>query len=50
MDANFIESNPIPVKTYMQIQGLIPEDHFRLPLVNAKPETYIKLEEIYNSL
>ncbi len=50
MEANFYESNPIPVKTYMQIQGLIPEDHFRLPLVNAKPETYIKLEEIYNSL
>jgi 4-hydroxy-tetrahydrodipicolinate synthase len=50
MNANFIESNPIPVKSYMQIQGLIPEDHYRLPMLNATVDTHIKLEEIYNSL
>jgi 4-hydroxy-tetrahydrodipicolinate synthase len=50
MNGNFIESNPIPVKTYMQIMGLIPECHFRLPLVHAKPESVQQLESILNSL
>jgi len=32
MRLNFVESNPIPVKTALAIMGLIPEAHFRLPL------------------
>ena len=33
MVLNFLESNPIPAKTAMAHLGLIPEAHFRLPLV-----------------
>jgi 4-hydroxy-tetrahydrodipicolinate synthase len=32
LDGNFLESNPIPVKTAMGMMGLLTE-HFRLPLV-----------------
>jgi 4-hydroxy-tetrahydrodipicolinate synthase len=32
MQANFLETNPIPVKTALQIMRRLPA-HFRLPLV-----------------
>ena len=38
MKALFIETSPIPVKTCMELQGLI-EGEFRLPLVGAREET-----------
>jgi 4-hydroxy-tetrahydrodipicolinate synthase len=46
---NFIESNPIPVKTALAMMGLI-EEHFRLPLVPMQPENRVKLDGILRSL
>jgi len=45
MLANFAESNPIPVKAVMAQMGLI-EEHFRLPMVPARPETREKLARV----
>jgi 4-hydroxy-tetrahydrodipicolinate synthase len=45
MQANFLESNPIPVKTVLAMMGRI-EEHFRLPMLPAKKETKAKLEKI----
>ena len=45
MQANFIESNPIPVKAALKMMGLI-EEVYRLPLVPMKPANRVKLEEI----
>lgn len=42
MDVNFIESNPIPVKTALALMGLIVE-RFRLPLVPMGDATREKL-------
>jgi 4-hydroxy-tetrahydrodipicolinate synthase len=42
MMVNFIESNPIPVKTAMAAMGLI-EEHFRLPMVPPRPESRAKI-------
>jgi 4-hydroxy-tetrahydrodipicolinate synthase len=49
MRGNFIESNPIPVKTAMALMGLI-EDRFRLPLVPMQSENRMVLKEILASL
>ncbi len=38
MRANFIESNPVPVKCLLAMMGLI-EEQYRLPLVEARPAT-----------
>lgn len=38
MRANFIESNPVPVKTALGIMGRM-DPHFRLPLVPLRPES-----------
>jgi len=46
MDANFIETNPGPVKAAMALMGLL-EPVFRLPLVAPKPEN---LAKIHNAL
>lgn len=46
---NFIESNPIPVKTAMAMMGLI-EERFRLPLVPMQDENREKLERILRTL
>lgn len=43
MQANFIESNPIPVKAALAMMGLIQEN-YRLPLVPMKPENRAKLQ------
>ena len=45
MQANFIESNPLPVKAVLTMMGKIGE-HYRLPLVPMKKETRAKLEKI----
>ncbi len=45
MQANFIETNPIPVKAGLAMMGLI-EEHYRLPMVPMKPENRAKLEKV----
>jgi 4-hydroxy-tetrahydrodipicolinate synthase len=45
MQANFIESNPMPVKAVLAMMGRIGEN-YRLPMVPVKPETRAKLEKI----
>ena len=49
MQANFIESNPIPVKAVLAMMGRI-EEVYRLPLCPMKKETRAKLEKIVNDL
>jgi 4-hydroxy-tetrahydrodipicolinate synthase len=49
MQANFIESNPIPVKAALAMMGLI-EEVYRLPLVSMKPENKAKLQKILEGL
>ncbi len=44
MQANFLETNPIPVKAALAMMGLI-EETYRLPLVPMKPENRAKLEK-----
>jgi len=43
MQANFIESNPMPIKAVLAMMGRI-EENYRLPLVKMKTETRAKLE------
>ena len=45
MQANFIESNPMPVKAVLAMMGKI-EEVYRLPMVPMKKETRAKLESI----
>jgi 4-hydroxy-tetrahydrodipicolinate synthase len=45
MQANFMESNPMPVKTVLAMMGRI-EEVFRLPMVPVKRETRNKLQQI----
>ena len=45
MQANFIESNPLPVKAVLAMMGRI-EEVYRLPLCPMKKETRAKLEKI----
>jgi 4-hydroxy-tetrahydrodipicolinate synthase len=45
MQANFIESNPMPVKAVLAMMGKI-EEVYRLPMVPMKKETRAKLETI----
>ena len=45
MQANFIESNPMPVKAVLAMMGRI-EEIYRLPMVPVKPETRAKLQKI----
>jgi 4-hydroxy-tetrahydrodipicolinate synthase len=44
MQANFIETNPIPVKAALAMMGMV-EEVYRLPLVPMKPENRAKLEK-----
>jgi len=48
MQANFIETNPIPVKAALAMMGMI-EEVYRLPLVPMKPENRAKLEKVLAS-
>jgi 4-hydroxy-tetrahydrodipicolinate synthase len=43
MQANFIESNPMPVKAVLAMMGKI-EENYRLPMVRMKADTRAKLE------
>ena len=45
MQANFIESNPMPVKAVLAMMGRI-EEVYRLPMLKLKPETRSKLQKI----
>jgi 4-hydroxy-tetrahydrodipicolinate synthase len=45
MQANFIESNPLPVKAVLAMMGKI-EENYRLPLLPMKKDTRAKLEKI----
>src|SRR6266852_6185147 len=45
MQANFIESNPMPVKAVVAMMGRV-EEVYRLPMVPMKRETRAKLEQI----
>ena len=49
MQANFIESNPIPVKAVLAMMGKI-EENYRLPLTRMKAENRAKLEKIVQHL
>jgi 4-hydroxy-tetrahydrodipicolinate synthase len=45
MQANFIESNPMPIKAVLAMQGRIGE-HYRLPMLPMQPHLRAKLEAI----
>jgi 4-hydroxy-tetrahydrodipicolinate synthase len=45
MEANFLESNPGPVKAAMALQGLL-EEHLRPPLVPVQEQTRARLREV----
>jgi 4-hydroxy-tetrahydrodipicolinate synthase len=45
MQANFLETNPIPVKAALAMMGMI-EEVYRLPMVPMKPENRAKLEKV----
>ena len=45
MQANFIESNPMPVKAVLAMMGKI-EENYRLPMLKMKSDTRAKLEKI----
>ncbi|MGZ4838837.1 MAG: 4-hydroxy-tetrahydrodipicolinate synthase [Terriglobales bacterium] len=49
MQANFIESNPGPVKAVLAMMGKI-EENYRLPLCPMKPENRARLEKIVRQL
>ena len=44
MQANFLETNPAPVKAGLAMMGMI-EEVYRLPMVPMKPENRAKLEK-----
>jgi 4-hydroxy-tetrahydrodipicolinate synthase len=49
MDINFVESNPIPVKTALAEMGLL-QPVWRLPLVAPKPENLARIRAVLESL
>jgi 4-hydroxy-tetrahydrodipicolinate synthase len=49
MEANFLESNPGPVKAAMALMGLL-EDRFRLPLVPVQDQTRARLRDVLKEL
>src|SRR5947209_6597308 len=49
MDVNFVESNPIPVKSAMALMGLL-EPVWRLPMVPPSPASLAKIESVLESL
>jgi 4-hydroxy-tetrahydrodipicolinate synthase len=49
MLANFVESNPGPVKAAMAAMGLL-EEAYRLPMVSPKPESRDKIVKVLNDL
>ncbi len=49
MEMNFVETNPIPVKTALALMGKI-EENFRLPLVKMSPSNRVSLRNLLHSL
>ncbi len=49
MNINFVESNPIPVKTALSLMGII-EANFRLPLVSLEDKNKPAIEKILKDL
>jgi 4-hydroxy-tetrahydrodipicolinate synthase len=49
MNANFVESNPIPAKAVLAMMGLMGEN-YRLPLVPITPGNRVNLQKIADSL
>jgi 4-hydroxy-tetrahydrodipicolinate synthase len=49
MEINFVESNPIPVKTAMAEMGLL-KPVWRLPLTPARPENQARIHSVLESL
>jgi 4-hydroxy-tetrahydrodipicolinate synthase len=49
MEANFIESNPGPVKAAMALLGLL-EEHYRLPLVPVQEQTRARMRAVLQEL
>ena len=49
MQANFLESNPIPAKAVLSMMGRI-EEVYRLPLVPMRPEHRMKLEKVVSEV
>jgi 4-hydroxy-tetrahydrodipicolinate synthase len=49
MQANFLESNPMPVKAVLAMMGRI-EEVYRLPMVPVKRDTHLKLQQIASEL
>ena len=49
MLVNFIESNPIPVKSAMAAMGLL-EETYRLPMVPPKESSRARIREVLDSL
>src|SRR5207237_9678886 len=49
MEANFIESNPGPVKAALALMGLL-EERFRLPLVPVQEQTRARLRVVLGTL
>ena len=45
MNANFLESNPIPVKAALAILGVVQEE-YRLPLVPPSQKTRDELQRL----
>jgi 4-hydroxy-tetrahydrodipicolinate synthase len=46
LTGNFIESNPIPVKTALKLMGVLPTDTVRSPLAPIAPANRVRIEEI----
>jgi 4-hydroxy-tetrahydrodipicolinate synthase len=49
MEVNFIESNPIPVKSALGLMGLL-DPVFRLPMVGPRPENLEKIASVLSKL
>jgi 4-hydroxy-tetrahydrodipicolinate synthase len=49
MQVNFVEANPIPVKTAMAAMGLL-EESFRLPMCSPKEESRAKILDVLKRL
>ena len=49
MDVNFVESNPIPVKSAMALMGLL-EPVYRLPMVPPRAESMEKIKNVLAQL
>ncbi len=49
MTVNFIEANPVPVKSAMAAMGLL-EEVYRLPMTPPKPESKTKIRKVLNDL